>query len=271
MIAGVRLRAVMSRRTAHTFAAIAYEQNFALKEIAKLFPQGRTSPLDLSITVGAGAHLFFYPFGAIAFHNIPPDQREPHIAKLEAAHPGLALKVVREELTVNENPDDDSGMHDGTLAIRQMTPGRAGVIALTVAQSAAMEYYEQIVDSLHVRTSALVDRLEKKGSVALNTRPLHRFIGEAIGVRTEVLGVLHLLDKPDATWEDPAMDAIYQELKEEFDLVDRYEALESKLRIVQEALELILGVARDFRLVVLEASIVVLIVFEIVLSLVRGH
>ena len=67
------------------------------------------------------------------------------------------------------------------------------------------------------------------------------------------------------------MDAIYQELKEEFDLVDRYEALESKLRSVQEALELILDVARDFRMVVLEASIVVLIVFEIVLSLVRGH
>lgn len=261
----------MSRRTQHTFSAIAYEQNFSLKEIAKLFPEGKATALDLSIGVGKDAHLFFYPFGAVAFHNIPPDQREPHVAKLEHAYPGLTLKVVREELTVTENPDDDSGMHDGTLGIREMTPGRAGVIGLTVAQSAAMEYYEQIVDSLHVRTNVLVERLEKKGDVPFNTRPLHRFIGEAISVRSEVLGVLHLLDKPDATWEDPAMDAIYQELKEEFDLVDRYEALESKLRSVQEALELILDVARDFRLVVLEVSIVVLIVFEIVLSLVRGH
>lgn len=261
----------MSRRTQHTFSAIAYEQNFNMKEVAKLFPEGKASPLDLSIAGADGTHLFFYPFGAVAFHNIPPDQREPHVKKLEERYPGLTLKVVREELTVTENPDDDSGMHDGKLAIRQMTPGRAGVIALTVAQSAAMEYYEQIVDSLHVRTNALVDRLERKGDVPFNTRPLHRFIGEAISVRSEVLGVLHLLDKPDATWEDPAMDAIYQELKEEFDLVDRYEALESKLRTVQEALELILDVARDFRLVVLEVSIVVLIVFEIVLSLVRGH
>lgn len=261
----------MARPTPHTFSAIAYEQNFSLKEIAKLFPEGKATPLDLSIAVGDNAHLFFYPFGAIAFHNIPPNEREPHVAKLQQAYPSLTLKVLREELTVTENPDDDSGMHDGTLAIRQMTDGRAGVIALTVAQSAAMEYYEQIVDSLHLRMSVLVDRLEKKGSVAVNTRPLHRFIGEAISVRSEVLGVLHLLDKPDATWDDPAMDAIYQELKDEFDLVDRYEALESKLRTVQEALELILDVARDFRLVVLEVSIVVLIVFEIVLSLVRGH
>ena len=63
------------------------------------------------------------------------------------------------------------------------------------------------------------------------------------------------------------MDRIYDELRAEFDLVDRYQALELKLRSVQEALELVLDVARDRRLVLLEAAIVLLIVLEIVLSL----
>ena len=44
---------------------------------------------------------------------------------------------------------------------------------------------------------------------------------------------------------------------------------ELKLRGVQEALELVLDVSRDRRLVLLEASIVVLIVIELVLSLLR--
>jgi len=44
-----------------------------------------------------------------------------------------------------------------------------------------------------------------------------------------------------------------------------------KLRSVQEALELVLDVARDRRLVLLEAAIVLLIVLEIVLSLTRLH
>ncbi|MFY9823671.1 MAG: hypothetical protein WAM82_19980 [Thermoanaerobaculia bacterium] len=70
-------------------------------------------------------------------------------------------------------------------------------------------------------------------------------------------------------WEDPAMDRIYVDLREEFDLGDRYEALESKLRSVQEALELVLDVARDRRLVLLESAIVVLIVVELLLSLLR--
>ena len=77
-----------------------------------------------------------------------------------------------------------------------------------------------------------------------------------------MLSILHLLDKPDEAWDDPGMDRIYDELRAEFDLVDRYQALELKLRSVQEALELVLDVARDRRLVLLEAAIVLLIVLR---------
>jgi uncharacterized Rmd1/YagE family protein len=116
-----------------------------------------------------------------------------------------------------------------------------------------------------------VDRLEVRASVPFRPRPLHRFIGTAISTRNEVLSILHLLDKPDEAWNDPGMDRIYDELRAEFDLVDRYQSLEQKLRSVQEALELVLDVARDRRLVLLEAAIVLLIVLELVLSLLRLH
>ena len=120
------------------------------------------------------------------------------------------------------------------------------------------------------RTRRLVERLERKGTTPLRTRPLHQFIGEAVGTRNEVLSVLHLLDKPDAAWDDPAMDAIYDDLRDEFDLGDRFNALELKLRGVQEALELVLDVSRDRRLVLLEATIVVLIVLELALGLLKS-
>jgi len=126
-----------------------------------------------------------------------------------------------------------------------------------------------MVEAMFDRTRRLVDRLERRGTTPLRTGPLHRFIGEAVGTRNEVISVLHLLDKPDAAWDDPAMDAIYEDLRDEFDLGDRYNSLELKLRGIQEALELILDVSRDRRLVLLEVTIVVLIVLELVLSLIR--
>jgi len=142
---------------------------------------------------------------------------------------------------------------------------------MTVGQSAAMEYYERIVDDMFARTERIVNQLETRGTVPYRTRPLHRFIGTAIGTRNEVVSILHLLDKPDEAWEDPGMDRIYGELRAEFDLGDRYRSLELKLRSVQDSLELVLDVARDRRLVLLETIVVLLILSEIVLALTKMH
>ena len=177
-----------------------------------------------------------------------------------------------EEFAVREDPGARPDVSDGALTIDQLTRERASVIALTVAQSAAMEYYERIVEEMFGRTDQHGRPAGGRAArVPVRTRPLHRFIGAAIGTRNEVLSILHLLDKPDEAWDDPGMDRIYDELRAEFDLVDRYQALELKLRSVQEALELVLDVARDRRLVLLEAAIVLLIVLELVLSLARLH
>jgi required for meiotic nuclear division protein 1 len=254
---------------AHAFFAYAFEQNLASRDVAKAYPKGKVTSQEVTVDVDGGGQLFIYPFGALVVTGLGPEQRDAELAAFREKFPKLTLQIAREELTVIEDPEKTSGAHEGKLTVGELTRGRASVIALTIAQSAAMEYYERIVDELHAETASLVDRLETRGNVPFGTRPLHKFIGRAISVRTEVLTILHLLDRPDATWDDPGMDAIYTDLKENFDLGDRYEALESKLKSVQEALTLVLDVARDFRLVLLEATIVALIVLEIIIGLVR--
>jgi uncharacterized Rmd1/YagE family protein len=255
--------------TSHAFDAVAFVDNVSMREWEALFPGGRGSTHDLVVALGDDGTVFAFPFGALVFLDVPAKRREGELRRLRAERPRLTPEVVRESLVALERPGERVGLHEGRLVVDRLTPARAGIIALTVAQSAAMEYYERIVDELTSKTRGLVERLEIRGVVPMRTRQLHRFIGEAIGTRSEVLSVLHLLDKPDAAWDDPAMDRIYGDLRAEFDLTDRYGALESKLTSVQEALELLLGTARDRRLVALETAIVVLIVLEIVLGLIR--
>src|SRR2546429_4779014 len=132
-----------------------------------------------------------------------------------------------------------------------------------------MDYSDPLVDHLCARPAALAARREKPATVRPPPARLHRFIGEAVVSRNEVLSVLHLLDKPDEVWDDPELDRIYDDLRAEFDLTDRYQALTSKLRGVQESLELVLDVARDRRMWILEVSIALLILVELVLSLWR--
>ena len=252
----------------HRFHAVAFVENVALKEALPAFPNARIRPYGLHAALDGGGDLFFFAFGAVVFLGVDDERRRRELARISEMF-SLTPQIVHEDFAVQEEANASIGVTGGVLTLDRLTPDRAGVVALTVAQSAAMEYYEKIVDDLLTRTGHYVGRLEKVGTVPTWTRPLHRFIGEAIGTRTEVLSVLHLLDKPDATWDDPAMDRIYDDLRSEFDLVDRYQALELKIRGVQEALELVLEVARHRALLWLEIAVVALILIEIVLGFLR--
>lgn len=253
----------------HQFFAVAFEENFSLRQLNSLFPNARTTPHELSIQLDSNGAMYLYPFGAVAMFDVPVERRKAELDRLHKLIPRLTTKIVQEEYAVAEDASVPIGISDGVLRLDRVTAPRAGIVALTVAQSAAMEYYENLVDSLFVRTRGFVDALERRGTVPFRVRPLHRFIGEAITTRNEVLSVLHLLDKPDAVWEDAAIDRIYNDLRAEFDLSDRYSALESKLRSIQETLELLVQVARDRSLILLEVAIVLLILFEVVANLSR--
>jgi required for meiotic nuclear division protein 1 len=250
----------------HQFYAVAFEENLNLRQLAPAFADARLGPHVLFVPVEPEGGMYIYSFGAVVMHDVPPERRDAERARLRALLPKLTTQVIREDYSVSEDPAASTGVSGGVLHVDRFTPARASIVALTVAQSAAMEYYERIVENLFAGTNTQVERLQGKGTVALRLRPLHRFIGEAIATRAEVLQVLHLLDKPDETWDDPAMDRIYQDLRAEFDLVDRYAALESKLRSIQEALELVLDVARDRRLVLLEVIVALLILLELLLG-----
>ena len=258
---------ILVQAKVHQFYAVAFEENFSLRQISSSYPEAKISTLELYLPIDGDGGLYIFPFGALVTHDVPPERREPEFARLAKLFPKLTTKVIREDYSVIEDPAAEIGIFDGMLRVDKFTRPRAGIVALTVAQSAAMEYYEQIVEGLFARTALLVDRLQSRGTVQFRVRPMHQFIGEAISTRTEVLAVLHLLDKPDAAWEDPAMDRIYDDLRAEFDLVDRYAALTSKLQSIQEALVLVLDVARDRRLVLLEVVVALLILLEVILSL----
>jgi uncharacterized Rmd1/YagE family protein len=255
----------------HVFHAVAFIENLSLKDLASAYPEARRTPHALAFRLSSGGDVYIYPFGAIVFRDAPAAERDAELARLRRARPGLTSATVIEDFTAREDPGSKAIVSAGALTIDKLTPERSTVIALTVAQSAAMEYYERIVEEMFARTGRIVDRLESRGSVSFRTRPMHKFIGAAVGTRNEVLTILHLLDKPDEAWDDPVMDRIYDELRAEFDLVDRYQALELKLRSVQDSLELVLDVARDRRLVLLEAAIVLLIVIELLLTVLRLH
>src|SRR3989442_4736618 len=202
----------MTPRT-HQFAAVACEETLALRKLAAAYPDAGLGLREMRVPVGDDEEIFIYPYGAVVFHDVPPERREMELARLGRARPGLTRQVVRESFTVREEPGSRVDIVDGNLVVDKFGDSRAAVVALIVAQSAALEYYERIVERLFARTIGLVEPLERYGSVSTRIRGRHRFIVDAIATPNEAFTLLALLDKPDATWDDPQMDRIYDQLR----------------------------------------------------------
>lgn len=215
--------------------------------------------------------VFAYRFGALTFWNTEPDEIKAYLARIEAITETPPKLIESDDYQVEENREVKPHAEFNKLVIDELTEKRAEVIALTLGQSVTMSYYEEVVGKIGQDVTNLVDRLKRTGGkVYPAPGRFHSIIADTVTARNNVIGILHLLDRPDIIWDDFTMDALYSDLRSSFDLEERFRALEYKLGAVQDTMELLIDMARDSRLFLLEASIVILILFEIVLSFIRG-
>ena len=67
------------------------------------------------------------------------------------------------------------------------------------------------------------------------------------------------------------LDKLHQELKAMMEIDTRYRALEYKIKIIQESVDVIVELSKSKRETLLEMIIILLIAFEIILSLIKWH
>ena len=94
-----------------------------------------------------------------------------------------------------------------------------------------------------------------------------KFIGLFLEVQQDVIQNIYIVDEPDETWDDRELYNLFRELKGMLEIDARYRALEHKLRIITDTIDIIVDLAKTRKGVLLEMVIIILIAFEIVMSL----
>lgn len=254
--------------TTHKFITYAYSAEFKLGDIANFLhtdSKPKTSRNCVSrYTSDSG--VFAFSFGALAYWNTSADDisTELHDFANEFGEEAQSA-LLTEDFLVEEDPHATPKVGFNKLVVDKLTPERAQLIAQTVAQSAAMEYYETLMDRSMVEVDRYLRGMRKNGRLAPLSGKLNKFIAKIVTMRNKLINVLHLLDRPDQTWTDRTMDALYADLRHTFDLEDRYQALVHKQNAIQDTLEILLDTARDGRLFIIETGILLLVGFEVVM------
>lgn len=255
--------------------ACAIAATLPLKELSGLF-DGRASftrpaKTVLLVQYPDDAWTVLHDFGAAVFFGVPDEERARVLAAMRrydgaAAGAEGGRGLVRESFVVEVRPDATrANVRFDAVVVRELTQPVVELVAFVIGQSVAMEYYEEDVDRILERFESIASGLEQHGRFRGNVRELLRFVGRGMSLRNRVVHTLALLDSPELTWEDEILDRLYRELRQSFAIEDRYRALDHKLQMIGQNLEIVVDLTQSRRSMLLEVLVVVLIFIETVL------
>lgn len=240
-----------------------------LKDVDRLFrgASDTQSATKLVYREGQAGFYFIYRFGSVIFFNVDPERQRAIIEKIKMLIGHKPEMLTSEEFYVDVRPVDKSSVGFEGAILDKLSVDRIEIMALVLAQSTALEYFEMKVDEMMKLTGDIAQTLKNKGRLLGSTRSIKKFMGQCIMAKQQLVASLYLLDKPDETWDDQVLDNLYREAVDMFEIRDRYKTLDYKLRMIQENLELIANLLQYRHANYLEWTIIILIAIEIVFSL----
>ena len=93
---------------------------------------------------------------------------------------------------------------------------------------------------------------------------MKRFIGKILNIKNKISENLYIFDSPEITWEDEQLNKLNTDLKQTFDLKDRYHLIHDRIEIIKENLELFKDIMDHRESSRLEWIIIILILVEVV-------
>ena len=151
----------------------------------------------------------------------------------------------------------------GPIQVGDLSPERMLVVADALAKSVALAHNERQVSAVFDVIDPLARDLA--APAACRRRESSSF-GEALLVDHRMSGRVAMEDKPDVLWDSSDLESLYARLEDEYELSERAHTLPRKLDVVQETARAFTDLIDAQRSVRLEATIVLLIVFEILIT-----
>ncbi len=239
-----------------------------LQENLKKYPYiTRDHPIVLRLALGQYAVLT--KFGVVTFWNVPKKLREefvqeisPFIEEFDKNYPYFdTLKVFTGKEIEN--------VRFGKVYLTKIDKEKVQVISFVISQSVALERFEKEIEQRVSELERLIGILKSGKIRKLREKELLREIGDILAVRQRTISHLSLFDKPETTWERSELERLYNKLFYEFELGDRFDILNEKIRFLADHNKILLDFISAQRGHFLELIIIILILIELLIFVVE--
>ncbi len=213
-----------------------------------------------------------FRFGSAVFFNVSPRDIADLIWRIKQCgkDPYLSGNERKEIFCVHVQPDiseDDDVVTGEYCVVQELNLKSVDVISNVMAQSVALDSYNDTVDELLANFETINDKVTA-GERSLTTADrdqMFRAVARNNSIFIEMVSKVGLKDRSDTAWNLSQYEDIHDGMKEEFDIDQRFEHIEFKLNLIQQNAKFFLEVMAHQKSNSLEWIIIVLISFECIL------
>ncbi|KAI4351199.1 hypothetical protein L6164_005578 [Bauhinia variegata] len=233
---------------------------------------------NLSDTKGLGAsclsgnsccYMVVFQYGSIVLFNVPEHDVDGFLKIVQKHASGLLPEMRKDEYEVREKLDLSTWMQGGLdyIMLQYLNIDGIRTIGSVLGQSIALDYYGRQVDGMVAEFTDINREMEATGKFKMQRKKLFQLVGKANSNLADVILKLGLFERSDIAWKDAKYAQIWEYLRDEFELTQRFASLDFKLKFVEHNIRFLQEILQNRKSDFLEWLIIALIGAEILLSL----
>ncbi|KAJ9159986.1 hypothetical protein P3X46_025431 [Hevea brasiliensis] len=226
------------------------------------------SGLGTCITGRNSCYMVVFQYGSIVLFNVREHEVDDYLKIVRKHASGLLPEMRKDEYEVREKPTLNTWMQGGLdyIMLQFLNIDGIRIIGSVLGQSIALDYYGRQVDGMVAEFTDINRGMEKTGTFSMDSKKLFQLVGKANSNLADVILKLGLFERSDIAWKDAKYAQIWEYLRDEFELTQRFASLDFKLKFVEHNIRFLQEILQNRKSDFLEWLIIILISVEIIIS-----
>ncbi|KAL8093274.1 protein RETARDED ROOT GROWTH-LIKE-like [Apium graveolens] len=209
-----------------------------------------------------------FQYGSVVLFNVRDQEIDGYLKLVKRHASGLLPETRKDEYEVKEEPNLVTWMQGGLdyIMLQYLNIDGIRTIGSVLGQSIALDYYVRQVDGIVAEFTDINRGMEKTGTFTMERKKLFQLVGKANSNLADVILKLGLFERSDIAWKDAKYAQIWEYLRDEFELTQRFASLDFKLKFVEHNIRFLQEILQNRKADFLEWVIIILIGAEILIS-----
>ncbi|KAK1409514.1 hypothetical protein QVD17_36040 [Tagetes erecta] len=214
-------------------------------------------------------YMVVFQYGSVVLFNVRDQDTDGYLKIVEMHTSGSLPEMRKDEYEVREKPTLDTWMQGGLdyIMLQYLNIDGIRTIGSVLGQSIALDYYVRQVDELVGEFTDINSGMEKTGTFRMKKKRLFQLVGKANSNLADVILKLGLFERSDIAWKDAKYAQIWEYLRDEFELTQRFASLDFKLKFVEHNIRFLQEILQNRKSDFFEWLIIILIGAEIIISI----